>query len=363
MMNNNNFVFNEMNTVFTSSYIMRNNNHDRGLAAQQHYIKPLRRRRRRLPTTKPYQEKFLNLAQARKEIAIALKLHKAATKEVSKQQKQQQQQQQQRSESKSFNKTGYEQQQEEFKQMILNSSTLLSHVNFFHSTSSPSPRLLPLVPNSCTFPFYSSISSSPPLLPLVPNSCTVPLHSPISPPLHHSHSPPALPSMVENFSYAIPDHTLGLNQNFHDFNYSDDILFLDNNISVNSPLFNYSSSSSSSSSMPLSAMVDQDVPLVVKEDYDVFSNSMVVEPMTKFEVGSRFSSNSMAASVGVTAKTQIGGGALHTAMDDEAMEEIRLVGEQYQKEWDDAVDLITSISWLEFLKNMENNGAWEEQNS
>ncbi|KAH9605396.1 hypothetical protein KSS87_003377 [Heliosperma pusillum] len=48
--------------------------------------------RRRLHTSRPYQERLLNMAEARKEIVTALKFHRAAMKQASEQQQQQQQQ-------------------------------------------------------------------------------------------------------------------------------------------------------------------------------------------------------------------------------------------------------------------------------
>ncbi|MED6144849.1 hypothetical protein PIB30_019470 [Stylosanthes scabra] len=295
MMNNENFVFSNMSTVFTNSRILRNNNHSRVYRAQKDYMKQIRRRRRRFPTTKPYQEKILNLAEARKEISNALKLHRAAMKDGSQQRKLQRQQR-----SEPFNETGCVQDDEEFMPMILSSSTVLpSCINNFTTNIidgfSPSPSsLLPMVPNPCTFPFHSPVS---PFLP---------------PPA------PPLPLMIENFNFPLPNHNLEWNLgSVHDFNYLDDILFLDNNnSSVNSHLFTYSSSSPSSSSVPLFAIVDQEVPSVPKQDPEVSSNSII-------------------ESVEVVAKTQVGKLNLHAAIDDEVMEEIRLIGEQYQKEWDD----------------------------
>ncbi|KAJ8501204.1 hypothetical protein OPV22_011756 [Ensete ventricosum] len=51
--------------------------------------------RRRLRTSRPYQERLLNMAEARREIVTALKLHRATMKQANEQQQQQQQQQQQ----------------------------------------------------------------------------------------------------------------------------------------------------------------------------------------------------------------------------------------------------------------------------
>ncbi|MED6150318.1 hypothetical protein PIB30_071182 [Stylosanthes scabra] len=343
MMNDNNFVFNNMSTVFTSNRILRNNNGSRVFGAQEDYMKQIRRRRRRFPTTKPYQEKFLNLAEARKEISIALKLHRATMKEASQQRKLQRQQR-----SETCNETGCVQ-DEEFMPMILNSNPLLpSCINDFTTniidgfspnlSSLSDINIFPLVPNSFVFPLHSPIYPSPPsLLPIVPNPCTFPSYSPVSPPP----SPAPLPLVIENFNFPLPNHNLEWNLSVPDFNYSDDIIFLDNSISsVNSQLISYSSSFPSSS--PLLAMVDQEVPSIAKQDPEV--SQLITE------------------NVEVVAKTQVGKPNLHAAIDDEVMEEIRLIGEQYQKEWDDTMELITSIWWLNILSNIEND-AQEEHNS
>ena len=52
------------------------------------------------------------------------------------------------------------------------------------------------------------------------------------------------------------------------------------------------------------------------------------------------------------AATQVTGG-LHTAMDDEGMAEMRSLGEQYQMEWNDTMNLVKSACWFKYLKNME----------
>ncbi|KAG6508275.1 hypothetical protein ZIOFF_033649 [Zingiber officinale] len=55
---------------------------------------PKKQLRRRLHTSKPYQERLLNMAEARREIVTALKLHRATMKHATELQKFQQQQQQ-----------------------------------------------------------------------------------------------------------------------------------------------------------------------------------------------------------------------------------------------------------------------------
>ncbi|KAJ1375765.1 hypothetical protein SESBI_50642 [Sesbania bispinosa] len=150
--------------------------------------------------------------------------------------------------------------------------------------------------------FSHSYLSHPP--PSVPNSSTWPVASPIAPP----------PLMAENPNFILPNQTLGLNLNFHDFNNLDATIHLND-----SSLSSYSSATSSSP--------PQEVPSV------------------GISQGEEFSVESNAA-------TQLGGG-FHTAMDDKGMAEIRSLGEQYQMEWNDTMNLVKSACWFKYLKNME----------
>lgn len=254
--------------------------------------------RRRLHTSRPYQERLLNMAEARREIVTALKFHRAAMKEASeqKQQQQQAQEQQQRpsvslqpSQFPSFNQDG------KFK-------------------SRRNPRIYP----ACTTNFssymdmddlsHSCLSQRPPL---VPNSYTWPAASQITPP----------PLMAENPNFVLPNQTLGLNLNLQDFNNLDATLHLNNSSSSSSP---YSSATSSSAPLEL--------------------------PSVGISQGEGLSS--LVDTIESNAATQVTGG-LHTAMDDEGMAEMRSLGEQYQMEWNDTMNLVKSACWFKYLKNME----------
>ncbi|KAL2346629.1 hypothetical protein Fmac_000629 [Flemingia macrophylla] len=249
--------------------------------------------RRRLHTSKPYQERFLNMAEARREIATALKFHRAAMKEASEQKQQQQkaQEQQQQRPSASLQPPQYPSfdQDGKFK-------------------SRRNPRIYP----ACTTSFsshmdefsYSGLSQPP----LVPNSYTWPAASPITSP----------PFVAENPNFVLPNQTLGLNLNLQDFNYLDASLHLSN-----SSLSSYSSTTSSS---------PQELPSVGTSQGEGFS--------------------SLVDSVESNAATRVSGG-FHTAMDDESMKEIRSLGEQHQMEWNDTMNLVKSACWFKFLKNME----------
>lgn len=248
--------------------------------------------RRRLHTSRPYQERLLNMAEARREIVTALKFHRAAMKEASEQKQQQQHQ---------------HQPPQELLQRPSNSLQPSQDVKF---KSRRNPRIYPAGTNKISS-YMDDLSLSSPCLPQhppqIPNPYTWPSISPITPP----------PLMAENPNFILPNQTLGLNLNLQDFNNLDDdaTLHLNNSSSLSS------SSSATSTSPP------QELP----------------------SVGEGFS---LVDTIESNAATQVSGG-LHTAMDDEGMAEIRSLGEQYQMEWNDTMNLVKSACWFKFLKNME----------
>ncbi|XP_057810534.1 formin-like protein 20 [Salvia miltiorrhiza] len=111
--------------------------------------------RRRLQTRKPYQEKLLNMAEARREIVTALKLHRAAMKQ------QNQQIQPQPDQKSRRNPRIY---------------ASIADANFAQGNS----------------PYYFSSCPAPP-------------------------PPPPPPPFLENLDLALPSQALGLNLNLHDF--------------------------------------------------------------------------------------------------------------------------------------------------
>ncbi|OIV96445.1 hypothetical protein TanjilG_09872 [Lupinus angustifolius] len=241
------------------------------------------------------------MAEARREIVTALKYHRASMKQATEQKQQQQQQAQEEHQRPSVS---------------LQSSQQPSFEQDGRYKSRRNPRIYP----SCTQNFPNcmdgfSHSYSPHLSSLIPNSNTYPSASP--------HAPP--PLMADNHNFILPNKTLGLNLNFHDFNNLDATTHLNN-----------SSLSSYSSSPPLSVGTDQDVPSAQGE----------VE-----------GSSSLVSSIQSCSTTYVAGG-LHTAMDDEGMAEIRSLGEQYQIEWNDTMNFVKSACWFKFLKKME-HGAPE----
>ncbi|RDX68832.1 hypothetical protein CR513_52137, partial [Mucuna pruriens] len=261
--------------------------------AQQRTQKQHKRQvRRRLHSSRPYQERLLNMAEARREIVTALKYHRAAMKQASEEQQQQQSLSLEPSQLSSFDQDGT------FNPRIYTSCTTKIS-NFMDDFS------------------YSSFSSNPP--PLVSNSYPSPVTSPFAHP----------PQKEENVNFTLPNQTLGLNLNLHHFNNLEATLLLNNdNNNNNSLLCSYSSPTSSPP--PLPVVANQDVPPIGISHVEGFSS--VVEA-----IGS-------SATVG-----------LHTAMDDEGMAEIRSLGEQHQMEWNDTMSLVTSAWWFNFLKKTEHD--------
>lgn len=127
--------------------------------------------RRRLHTSRPFQQRLLNMAEARKEIVTALKVHRASKKQQTSEQQQQQQTQQEVER--------------------LNLSPSLTTDNFSYSNCGVSP--------ANSFPW-----SIPPEL------------------------------AAEQFNLNLPNQTLGLNLNFQDFNNIETTLYHNNNITSSS---------------------------------------------------------------------------------------------------------------------------------
>ncbi|KAL6524190.1 hypothetical protein OROMI_031285 [Orobanche minor] len=231
--------------------------------------------RRRLHTSKPYQERLLNMAEARREIVTALKFHRAAMKQAS--DTQQQQQSESRPETLPVGPASSHQlslQEEEAK--------LKSRRN---------PRIY--ASNSDRFSYSQGFRSP------------------------YSWPGPPPPLIQENLNLTLPSQTLGLNLNLQEFYYSDST----------TSLYSSSSASTSSSSPP---------------------SSITTTTTTTKEIPLVGPPKSVAADV-----VEFGDYGLHHAMDDKEMAEIRSIGEQYQMEWNDTLNLVNSAWWFEFLKAME----------
>ncbi|XP_051151144.1 uncharacterized protein LOC127265408 [Andrographis paniculata] len=254
--------------------------------------------RRRLHASRPYQERLLNMAEARREIVTALKFHRAAMKQASEKQQQQQQQLQQQPNMESGPENQPYASAASHHLCLEQEAKLKSRRNprIYASNSS--------VPNSFPANYMDGISS------YSPGYCC---------PYSWSLSPMAPPPIVqENLNFTLPSQPLGLNLNLQDFSNLDATAF---NCSTNpSSIFSYSASTSSS---PVSAYTDEN---------------------PCFEAAPP----SVAAEAG-----EYGDSGMHPVMDDKEIAEIRSIGEQYEMEWNDTVNLVNSAWWFKFLKETE----------
>lgn len=249
---------------------------------------PKKQVRRRLHTSRPYQERLLNMAEARREIVTALKFHRAAMKQAS--EKQEQQQMESRLETQPFESSS--------QQLSLEQEAKLKsrrNPRIYASNSS--------IPYNFPSSYLDNFSYSPGFC--SPYSWSI---SPIAPPP---------PLVQENLNFTLPSQTLGLNLNLQDFNNLDATFHCSMN-----PSSIHSSSSPSTSSSPLSATTE--------------------------EIPCMGAPTSVATEV-----AEFGDSGLHPVMDDKEIAEIRSIGEQYQMEWNDTLNLVNSAWWFKFLKAME----------
>ncbi|WOL11571.1 hypothetical protein Cni_G20335 [Canna indica] len=134
---------------------------------------PKKQVRRRLHTTRPYQERLFNMAEARREIVAALKLHRAAMKQANHQEEQQQQQ----------------------RQIITPTSTLLELMDSKGSS-------LNHLPNYTYANYFHGTPSSPITFPS-PFSWTCSSIAPFP--------------IFDHLNFPLPEHPLGLNLNLQSF--------------------------------------------------------------------------------------------------------------------------------------------------
>lgn len=271
--------------------------------------------RRRLHTSRPYQERLLNMAEARREIVTALKFHRAAMKQASEQQQQHQE----------------PEQQPQLQQLLPQPHPYSEQEGMIKSRRNP--RIYPS--NSAnyleTLPYSSNFSHQ---YSSVPNQFSWSSASRIPP-----------PPVYENFDFtALPSQTLGLNLNFQDFNNINTTLYHNSN----SPPF-YSTSGSVSFSASASSPSSSSSPsLSIATDHELPGSSAAVSHMEMEAPAVADTTDS-----GITTS---GGEGLHAAMDDEEMAEIRSIGEQHQMEWNDTMNLVTSAWWFKFLQAEDDDG-------
>ncbi|XP_060208241.1 uncharacterized protein LOC132635752 [Lycium barbarum] len=240
--------------------------------------------RRRLHTSRPYQERLLNMAEARREIVTALKFHRAAMKQQQQQQQQQQSQGPQSLQTWPQESSGEEQGKPKSRRnpRIYASNTLMNNNNLpRYNMENFANSTYPCLPPQ--YPYSSSFGSS--QLPL-----------------------------QDHLNFPLPNQTLGLNLNFHDFNNLDATSYYSS--SNNNSIFSSSSPSSSSDEFHYVGLSQEGVAPIAQ----------MVNPEDS---------------------------RLHPSMDDQEMAEIRSIGEQHEMEWNDTLNLATSAWWFKFLKAME----------
>ncbi|XP_008787020.2 uncharacterized protein LOC103705172 [Phoenix dactylifera] len=253
---------------------------------------PKKQVRRRLHTSRPYQERLLNMAEARREIVTALKLHRASMKQANEQQQQQQRQHQLPSVPSAL-QTSPPTLEEPHQELIDSRRNVRTYPsNYTFSNYLPDPSF-------SRFVYPSSLAWAYPSIP------------------HLS---------IDNLNLPLPNQPLGLNLNIQGF--SDIDISFCNNHNKNPPIQSSpspppSSSHSYSYSSP-STVSGLKLPSVSNMPPCV--SEVVSDPVSSI---------------------------LHPVMDDKEIAEIRSIGEQYDMEWNDTMNLVTSAWWSKFLKHME----------
>jgi hypothetical protein len=249
--------------------------------------------RRRLHTSRPYQERLLNMAEARREIVTALKIHRASMRQAKEQQQQQQLMQLQL------------QQQQEVHHLVQEQSqaaptSYASYPDYLYNSP---------------FPHFTSPSSysSPPLT----------YQTPAAPLVNSEHN------IVDHHQLVpLPAQPLGLNLSFQGFN-----SFVGGDDTKNS---------ASSFDPPL---LRQPSPT---SSYSVYSS-----PSVTMASGHDLSS---AVTMENTSLAADAAASLHRVLDDEEMAAIYSIGEQHDIEWSDTMNLVTSAWWSKLLESIEDKG-------
>ncbi|KAL5995748.1 hypothetical protein ACLOJK_025817 [Asimina triloba] len=183
---------------------------------------PKKQVRRRLHTSRPYQERLLNMAEARREIVTALKFHRAAMKQANEQQQQQSQP-----------PHSLQPEQDPYCPLPVEPHDQMK--------CGSSPRICPSDYNSNpNFSNYLNSYSFAPFSPTFPIPAPCAWTSPVIAPL----------PICDNLNFALPNQPLGLNLNFHDFNNIDASFYQNNNYPSIYASSSLSSSSSSSATSP-----------------------------------------------------------------------------------------------------------------
>ncbi|ERN05534.1 uncharacterized protein LOC18433715 [Amborella trichopoda] len=254
--------------------------------------------RRRLHTTRPYQERLLNMAEARREIVTALKFHRAAMKQ----------------------------------QNINSSQDSTAPLSSETNNKIKSRRNPRIYPSSTSFPDYpifssscSSLSSSTPCSSFSPSLST-------SPPCFPWVSPTLCAPLTCN-ELPLPQQTLGLNLNLQQCYNS---FYCNNNPSI------YSDPSS-----VFFNGVSETLQIIDSSPETLFSPP-VSSDFSNFETPPENPNPNSSTPLRPSETV-----SFHSAMDDAGMAEIRSIGERHEMEWNDTMNLVHSAWWLKFLNNLE----------
>ncbi|XP_066319185.1 uncharacterized protein [Miscanthus floridulus] len=255
--------------------------------------------RRRLHTSRPYQERLLNMAEARREIVTALKIHRASMRQAKEQQQQQQLMQLQLQRQQEVHHLV-----QEPSQAATGASSAPSYASYYSDYLYNSPF------SHFTAPTPSSYSSSP---------LRITYDAPVAPPMLNSSE-----HNLDDHLVPLPAQPLGLNLSFQGFNSSsvigDDTK--NSTCSFDPPLLQPSPASSYSVySSPSVTMASHDLSAVTMEN-----TSLAADP------------------------------SLHRVLDDEEMAAIYSIGQQHDIEWSDTMNLVTSAWWSKLLESIEDKG-------
>ncbi|KAI8560493.1 hypothetical protein RHMOL_Rhmol04G0260600 [Rhododendron molle] len=272
---------------------------DQALVQQQQQQQHKKQVRRRLHTTRPYQERLLNMAEARREIVTALKFHRASMKQSTEQHHRQ--------------PTPPPPVQPQLPQPSLQPPPPppLQSSSFRGRTKCRrNRRVYPSTSASCVesnFSYHPAFGSSSLILP----------NSPYCWPSNSHEIPPPHPAITGNLmNLGLPNQRpLGLNLNIHDFT------------NFEATLYHHNPSSFSTCPSPIP---NNNLEAISKQQQQG-NSSEIPDPNSSTGNG--------------------GGMQQHQGMDEEEiMSEMEWMGEQHQMEWNDTMNLVTSAWWFKFFK-------------
>uniref|UniRef100_A0ACD5YI24 Uncharacterized protein n=1 Tax=Avena sativa TaxID=4498 RepID=A0ACD5YI24_AVESA len=251
--------------------------------------------RRRLHTSRPYQERLLNMAEARREIVSALKVHRASMRQAKEQQQLLQlQQQQQQEEAQVVQEQGQA-------SRVVAACAPMSYSSFSdYLYNSP-------------FAHFTATSSS----------------------SYYSSPLPYQTPMVDAFDnfLPLPTQPLGLNLSFQGF---DDV----------------ATGGADDDAKNSTASFDPD-PLLHHQPSPASSYSVYSSPSVTM------ASHDMSSAVTAAATENaslVADASLHRVLDEQEMAAIYSIGQQHDVEWSDTVNLVTSAWWSKLLESIEGGG-------